>query len=345
VRRTDVDLPGAALLRSKCMGLCGRGDGGGAFGLVLGALLLLLPLSTQRAAAEDDGPLLRMLSQAQSFRVRARAALALAHAGDERAIGALEAALRDAHAAVRAAAAAALGEIGTRRCVPALREAAADPSLTVAEQAKGALRAIAAREVLARAGTLGPDSAAQPRAEQNAASLSHVRYAVVLGEMRNQSDAQAGELSDFLGERVAQELSKLDQVAVFSLAEMTDAIGQELTRRKVPTFRLEGNLSRLTGGGEADQYRVRCEVSLLLMDEPERTLRGLMKGAATSSQQPRGAAAAEQELLAHKTLQSAVHSALSNARQAIEAAAIRRDLGQGDIRAEASLGGRASRGR
>jgi hypothetical protein len=225
-----------------------------------------------------------------------------------------------------------------------LREAAADSSLTVAEQAKSALRAIAAREALAKAVTPdAPDATdAQPGAQgRGAASLAHVRYAVVLGEMRNQSDSHEGALTELLGERIAHELKKLEHVAVLSLSEMTDTVAQELARRKVPTFRLEGNLSRLSGGREADQYRVRCEVSLLLMDEPERTLRGLIKGAATSSEQPHGAGAAEQELIAQKTLQSAVRSAMSNARQAIEAAAVRRDLGQGDIRAEASLGHRS----
>jgi hypothetical protein len=172
-----------------------------------------------------------------------------------------------------------------------------------------------------------------------------VRYAVVLGEMRNRSDLPDGELAVLLYERIGQELRKLDQVAVFSLSEMTEAVAQELLRRKVPTFRLEGNLSRLASGREGDQYKVRCEVSLLLMDEPERTLRGLMKGAATQSEQVSGGGDAQHVLLTHKTLQSAVRSAMSNASQAIEAAAVKRTLGTGDMRAEASLGQETSRGR
>ena len=73
------------------------------------------------------------------------------------------------------------------------------------------------------------------------------------------------------------------------------------------------------------------------MDEVERTLRSMMRGAATASEQPRGLRTVQQQEIARKTLKSAVRSAMSNAMQAIEAAAIRRDLGMGDIRAEAAL--------
>lgn len=282
--------------------------------------------------------LIRLLGEAQSFRVRVRAALALAHTRDERALGALESALLDSHAAVRTAAASTLGQIGTHRSVRALRDAARDGSSSVTEAAKSALRSIAAREALARALASDPSRSAEPVAGSAptsptsraalARSLGHVRYAVVLGEMRDQSDLRDRDLAQFLGERIGEELRKLESVAVFTLTDMTEGVAQELARHKVPSFRLEG-VSRLSGGRQ-----LRCEVSLLLMDEPERTLRGLLKGAATSSEPQPGVSNAQQ---AQKTLKSAVHGALANAALAIETAAIRRDLGMNDIRAEASL--------
>src|SRR5689334_14323231 len=98
------------------------------------AALLVGLLLGSTAQAEDSSALVELLGHARSFRVRARAALALGHEGDERAVGALETALTgDPHAAVRAASAVALAEIGTHRSVPALREAARDGSPAVVE--------------------------------------------------------------------------------------------------------------------------------------------------------------------------------------------------------------------
>jgi HEAT repeat protein len=294
------------------------------------------------ARAEDERVLIRWLAHADSFRVRMRAALALVHAQDERAIGALEAALLDPHPAVREAAAVALGQIGTHRSVPALREAARDANSSVAEQAKDALRSIAAREMIVRALSTGRTQAqsssfgAETRtaAPATARSLAHVRYAVVLGEMRDQSALPDAKLPAILGERIDQELRKLDAVAVFALRDMTEGVTRELLRHKVPTFRLEG-VSKVSG--DAVGRPVRCDVSLLLMDEPERTLRGLLKGAATSTAQAPGKPGSQQASLVQQTLRSATHGAMANILAAIEAAAVRRDLGAGDIRAEASL--------
>jgi hypothetical protein len=170
-----------------------------------------------------------------------------------------------------------------------------------------------------------------------------VRYAVVLGEMRNRSALAAAELPEWLGNRIADALRKLEYVAVFSLDDMTEVVAQELARRRIPTFRVEGNLSRVDSSFEGGEFKVRCEVSLLLLDEPERTLRSQMKGAASTSESPRGPRAAQTLRLAQRTLHSAVHSATASAAQAIEAAAVRRDLGMGDDRAEASAEGKRRR--
>jgi hypothetical protein len=310
---------------------------------VLASLLLL---TSVQARAEDNATLLRLLRDSSSFRVRARAALAIGHLGGELAIEGLEAALLDAHAAVRAAAAAALGECGTPRSVPALRGAAADTTPLVSDEAKRALRTIAARAAIAQASREPkPALAASPAvvSETGGPALAHVRYAVVLGEMRNRSPRP--ELAAELGNAIRAELVKVEHIAVFALADMSDAIAQELAKRKVPAFRLEGSVGRVESTRLGADYRTRCEVSMLLMDEQERTLRGVMKGAATSSEQPSGEADAQLAAIARKTLKSAVRSAMSNVAQAIEAASVRRDLGMGDIAAEASLEGGTTRRR
>ena len=280
-----------------------------------------------------------MLRDAHSFRVRVRAALALAHVADARAPGALEAALFDASAAVRGAAAAGLAQIGSVRAVPALRRAAADPEAIVAQEAKAALRAIAAREAIhhavARTHT-APEPTRRRVPAGSTRSLSHVRYAVVLGEMRNRSGAGGDELRGLLAERIASELHELPDVAGFPTPVMTEDIARALARRGVPLLRFEGNLTQLSVRREFGQAMLHCEVSLLLMDEPERTLRSSLRGGATGSEQVRGEPAQQAAALARKTLRNAVRSALANVEQALSAAAAQRGPSS-DIRASADL--------
>ncbi|MDH5671131.1 MAG: HEAT repeat domain-containing protein [Myxococcales bacterium] len=285
-----------------------------------------------------------MLRDSSSFRVRARAAMALGRSGQPSAAAALERALLDSHAAVRAAAATALGRVGSRRSVSALRVASSDKSPAVAEQAKLSLRRIAARESISRGAPSATASlSAAPSSERS--DLRKVRYAVVLGEMRNQSGFQGSDLERFLAGRIAYELDRLEHVVVLSLGDMSGDIAAELKRRRVPIFRIEGSVKTVERGREGTQMSVRTTVSMLLMDEPSRTLRSMLSGAATGLERPTGAAASQERLLARKAMTSAVRSALSKASEAIEAAAVKRDLGMSDIRAEASLDKKLTSGR
>jgi hypothetical protein len=307
--------------------------------LVTTLLFTCLLFAPALAAAEDATTLLSMLRDSQSFRVRARAALALAQVDDPRVPGALEAALFDTHVAVRAAAAGALADSGTVRAVPALRRACADPAPAVADGAKAALRAIAAREAIHHAVASAQDEhAAQPRTAiaPTPVSLSDLRYAVVLGEMRNQSERRDAELTSLLSERIAAELRGLSDVAVFTPVTLTADITRELARRKVPLMRFEGNLTHVVMTREYGQASLHCEVSLLLLDEPARTLRSSLKGGATSSEQARGSAPQQEAVLARKTIRNAVRSALANAEQALRFAAAQHEPNAGP--AEAELG-------
>jgi hypothetical protein len=310
---------------------------------ICGVLLSLCLLTAPAAAfAEDAATLLQMVRDSHSFRVRARAALALAHVDDPRVPASLEAALLDTHAAVRAAAASALADSGTVRAVPALRRACADSAPVVAEGAKAALHAIAAREAIHHAVASAQDERvrAPSTAIAHTPALSDLRYAVVLGEMRNQSELQDRELPTVLGERIAAELRALSDVAVFAPAALTPEVMRELARRKVPLLRFEGSLTHVVVRRELGQASLHCEVSLLLLDEPARTLRSSLKGGATSTEQARGPAAQEQAVLIRKTLRNAVRSALANAERAMQSAASQHEPSAGDSRAEAELGGR-----
>jgi hypothetical protein len=316
-------------------------------GLALTLLLTALGLAAvpQTARAYDDEAsvpahdtvvLMRLLGDAHSFRVRARAALALAGHGGDATITALEAALADRHPAVRAAVLTSLGRVGTRRSVPALRRAAADHVPEVAQQAKVALREIAARETIVTAAPGGALSA--PVLPPQPPSLGRVRYVLVVGDMRNRTKRGGAGLESLLGARIAEELRELPYVAVLTLDQMTGEIADEIQRRKLPAFRIDGTITSVdTASRTLDEQHMRCEVSLLMMDEPDLTLRSVLKGAASSSEQIRGERSAHMRTLASKTLKSAVRSALGNVQQAVEAAAVRRDLGMPDLAAEATL--------
>ena len=284
--------------------------------------LLSAPLSY--AAADDHTVLERLVQESSSFRVRARAAIALGSTSDPSVSGALERALRDPHPLVRAAAARGLGIVGTRRSVSALRAAASDGTAEVSAQAKLALREIAAREAI----TLAVPQDATPARVQPRASLDRVRYVLVVGDMRSPNSGSASpQLSGMLAQQLTEALRELPQVAVFSLAQMTQTVADEIVRRRLPAFRLDGNLTRADAARTPDALDMRCEVSLLLMDEPDRTLRSMLRGAASASEQPRGPRELQQPKLAEKTMRGAVRSALANVEEALAAAAARRDLG------------------
>jgi hypothetical protein len=286
-------------------------------------VLALTAISCARAQAEDRAGLLRLLRDDSSFRVRARAALALGLGGDLRIVGALEAALRDPHPAVRAAAARSLGQVGTRRSVPPLRMAAADPTVSVASQAKNALRMIAGRELAREPAQPEPRVAAARRPP----ALAGTRYLVVLGDMRTRTPLAGVDLPVLLGEHVSEALAALRHVAVFAPAELTAARVSEARRRRIAAFRIEGTIDCVDGGVTAGEHRMRCQVSLLLMDEPGRTLRSAMRGAASGIEAARGARDQQLRLLARKTLRGAVRSAMAPALSAIEAASLPRALG------------------
>ena len=290
--------------------------------LVLGVALACTV--AQSAHAQDHSTLVRLMQESASFRVRARAAFALGTMADASASGALQQALHDSHPLVRAAAARALGNVGSRASVSALRGAANDSTPEVAEQAKLALREIAAREAISHA---MPQEPVTPVRTTERASLAGARYVLVVGEMRQPNAASEGDLTPMLSAQIAAALRELPKVAVFSLAQMTETVADEIVRRRLPAFRLDGNLTRAAVTRTPDALDMRCELSLLLMDEPDRTLRSMLRGAASANEQPRGPRSLQQPKLTEKTLRGAVHSALANIEEALVAAAAHHEVG------------------
>jgi hypothetical protein len=269
--------------------------------------------------------------------------------GGDAGISALEHALQDRHAAVRTAAASALGEIGAHRSISALQAATADRSPTVSDRARIGLQMIATRDAATRdpsvpASVPPPtDSAALARAAEPKAadSVPGVRYVLVLGDIRQRAFSAGQDLSPLLRALLTAELRKLEQVAVLTVAELTSKRAHALESKNVPMLRLEGNLRRTDTKPGAGEVETRCEVSLVLLDERERTMRVALKGAASGRERLHGPAA-ERLALARKTLKGAVLSATGDLLQALEAADSRHTAAPEVMHAEASVSHRHS---
>lgn len=301
-------------------------------GCVLLAILVLLDVS---ALAQERSTLVRMLAEARDFRVRARAALALGSTGDSSAVSPLATALReDDSAAVRAAAASALASIGSAEALPALRAASGDSSSDVREAADAAIRALASAAPShggssARSGSgSGSSTGRMPSIEvlppSRDVDWSTTRYAVVMGSMENRSSFSHTGLGAMLLREVHRGLVVLRGVAVLDGGSPHAEADREIARRSIPSFRMEGSIAEIHRERRDGQVRVRCNVAILLMDEPGRNLRASLNASSTAMEDAASTAAArtaQERTLAEQALEAAAERAMAGAARALSAAA------------------------
>lgn len=282
------------------------------------AALLVSPANGGVASAQDEVLLLNMLKDGRDFRVRTQAAFALARKNDPSTVPALEYALKDQHPVVRAAAATALGRMSSQRSLAKLRLAARDRESSVAEQARTAI------DLIERASGNGkPVTGLAASKGSPKGTLNNARYAIVLGGMHNESGFAGPELSRVLASSLARELGSLRRVLLFSADDHAQLA--EAAQRGLPVLRLEGNVVQIMRERHDEQVSVHCEIALLLMDQSDRNLRSVLKGAATGIEPPMGPLAPQEKRLARKAVDGAVRSALHNASSAIESAAVAAD--------------------
>jgi len=152
------------------------------------------------------------------------------------------------------------------------------------------------------------------------ARLRRAKHVVVLGEMHDRTPSRSRELSELLGEQVGAALAKVDRIAVLRAHELNSETRSEIARKKLAVLKLEGNLQSVQPVLSASERRVRCEVSVLLLDESTGALRSMMRGAASAVAQRSGRGVEQERELARKALRSAVQTAMSTASEAIQAA-------------------------
>lgn len=270
--------------------------------------------------AQDRGTLVQLLRESDDFRVRVQACFALGNTRDPAVAQHLERALSDNNPAVRAAAATALGRLAQRRSLPALQRAVRDPSAAVRMQAERAMRAIdQGPPPPAPSPTTGgpyPTSGAYPVISvipsESDVAWTRARFAILLGNMENRSGYQGTAMSSLMRTEVMRHLRLVRGARVFE--RTIDASSQrEIQRRRLPRLRLEGNLVRVQREARSNDLSVRCEVSLMLLDDPDRVMRGMLQGAATGTEQRSQSARDQERRLAEQALAGAVRSAMSNA--------------------------------
>lgn len=297
---------------------------------LLVAALGAIALASSTFAQSDHATVVRVLRDSGDFRARVRAALALGSTGDPAVATHLIAALSDESPAVRAAAATALGRLGNRSAIGPLQRATSDRASVVRVEAQRAITRIEAsagpvaptappRSLTRTAsGAVMPSFAVVPRARD--INWGTIRYVVVVGDLQNRSTFRHGSLDQVLDREVMRNLIVLRGVGVLREDQLSSDSEQQIRRRRLPKLRLEGSLNRVERRAQSRQVSVRCEVSLMLLEEPGRSIRSVLNGAATGSSPQRGTRADQERQLAEQALSGAVRSAMSGAARAIASA-------------------------
>ncbi len=320
-------------------------------GPALAALLIVgaSGLGAGRTAAQDHRTIVTILRESRDFRARARAAIALGATADPSVVTPLSGALSDREPAVRAAAASGLGRLGRPDAERSLREALRDSSSEVRDAAARALREIAAHvpsaappEAVATppatpvrpAGTPPATPAGTPPVTPTATPAvppvpprpidwRRARQAVVVGTIANRSGFGADRLAQLVGQEVRRHLGALSSVALLEDGPLDPGTEAQLSRRRLPRLRLEASLARVSRDVRGADVQVRCEVTVMVLAEPGRTIRASLTGAATAAAPVAAQRDVQEQRLAERALEGAMQSAMSGAARAIAGAAAR----------------------
>ena len=303
--------------------------------LVLGALLLgalLVPVPPARA--QNLSALYRVLHGGSSFRVRARAALVIGRSQQTAARPHLEQALEDSHASVRTAAAAALGALGDPAAMQALRARRRDRSSEVRTAVRRAIQTLErgqssvsnTHERAAERATMSAMQRAELRPLTPPPSSSDVRWqriraVVILGEMGNRSGYSRAPLARRLSAEIGHQLVERSDIAYFARASDIDAAAQrQIRRRRIPQLRLQVHVQEMSREVREGRLALRCEVRLVLLDDPGNNLRGMLRGAASGTEDLGNMASDQEGRLAQRMVSVSVRSALGQLAQMVASA-------------------------
>jgi len=157
----------------------------------------------------------------------------------------------------------------------------------------------------------GGDTAATAPANHGPRAIGHAKYILELGAMRNTS----GVHEEFSGVMAQAAKKQLEQKGAFVLDASETALKEEANKKKIPVYRLEGQLSRLSQHQQADgSLTVQARVEFSVVKVPQHTLQGTLSGAAST--QGSGSALGNESTmhnLREQVIGGAVESAMQNA--------------------------------
>lgn len=261
---------------------------------VFAAVLLAASGAQAQRAVETDSPVVQMLRRSPDARTRAQAAITLARLPSADAPAALRSALDDRAPVVRAAAAVTLADLNDSASIASLRAHASDPDANVRDAVQRAL------------GRLETPSASAAFEPAQPVDFARVRFLVRPGELadRERSDDDRAELL-----RAAVRSALRNRGAVALHPGVLPASAQRRVRSgSLRQFSLDGGLQAVRRVPSPAGDRLRAEVSLVIVAEPQHSIVGMVTGAA-SLPAPMGGAQ-EQRRVEGTLIASAVQAAL-----------------------------------
>ncbi len=271
-------------------------------------VLVLAAVTTSGHSIASD----RELTESSDFRVRVQAALRLGRTGGTSARADLEVGLRDAHPAVRVACAVALGTMGDASAIPALQQAMRTESFPSAKTSmKDTIEKL-------RAGGAAAASAAASAPVDPSAGVEKAKYVVQLGAMRN-TTGQRADLDTVMRSAARAKAGSIKGAVVLDNPDA--AILRRAGERKIPVLLVDGSLTRLSQStGRDGGLIVSAQVDLSIRRVPQQTLKGMVSGNASASDDARNTNKGLNELQ-NRAVNGAVESAMSSVGSEIAALA------------------------
>jgi hypothetical protein len=260
----------------------------GALLLVLLALMLIAP-----AAVADGrvGFLAARLKyppssgQADDFRVRTNAALALGATDDDDAVSPLCGGLDDPSEVVRQAVAVALKRLSrpsSRDCLQ--RRAGTETNASVKAQIKRALDALDAA---------GGGSSGGAGGGGEAPPAANAKYYVSVSKVTNNTTRSAADVQRIVGGAITSKLAELGEYQMAPSGESTDAAKAALAKRKLKGYYLGVSVDKL----DYSDGSLRVHVKIAVFSYPGRDLRGEVPAGATLPGARPGDSSAEEQLM------------------------------------------------
>ena len=271
-----------------------------------GVMLVLTALTTSGHSTAGD----RDLAESSDFRVRVQAALRLGRSGGAQARTDLEGCLRDAHPAVRIACAVGLGTIGDASSVPALQQAMKNESFASVKSSMN--------DNLEKLRHGGAAAAGTASGADASGGVERAKYVVQIGAMRNAT----GQRSDLDTVMRSSARAKAGSIKGALILDNPDAaILRRAGERKIPVLLVDANLSRLSQTTAKDGgVVISAQVDLSIRKVPQQTLRGMVSGNASASDDARASNKGIAELQ-NRAVGGAVESAMSSVGSEIAALA------------------------